>query len=668
MTAARLHVAVPWLVWGLSALLGSTALGVMLANVEMPAVRDALYLQDAGVALVFPAMGALILSRRPGHRIGWLFLMTASLSVAGLGAAYALYTFTIAPGALPGGAWAAWIASWAWTPFLAMPTLLVLLFPDGRAPSPRWGVLARLIGWWLVGLTVLAALLPGPMDPFPAQNPLGLGALAALRPVADALIAVVMVGFAPLCLAGLVWRWRHAQGDERAQLKWFVTAAVVALAGGLLGGFLPIPVLAGDALWLAGLSCLPVAAAVAIIKYRLYDIDVLIERSIVYGLLTAVVVSGYVAIVAVLGGWLSQFAASLVATGVTAVAFQPLRERLQRRIDRLLYGDRADPYGALATLGARLESTVPIAAVLPTVADAIATALNLRCVAIEVVEGDGARLAASHGRPVDDPLRLPMSYRGTVVGWLLAGPPSTATRLSPADRRLLADFARQAAATVHAVALTDQLLDSRSRLVASREEERRRLRRDLHDGLGPTLAGLTLQIAAVGQLVSSDPAAAAVRLQRLRATLQDAVVEVRRLVDGLRPPALDELGLVAAIEQHVTAMPRVDAGPTISVETATPLPDLPAAVEVAAYRIATEAALNAIRHADAQMCHIGLRFDGSLHLEITDDGRGGADGDHPGVGLRSMRERAAELGGACVITPADPHGTVVRARLPVPSA
>jgi hypothetical protein len=231
-----------------SALLGSAALGVIVANFDIPAVRDAFYLQDAGVAFVFPAMGALILTRRPGHRIGWLFLATASLSVAGAGSAYALYTLVIAPGALPGGAWAAWIASWAWTPFLAMPTLLVLLFPDGRAPSARWGLLARLIGGWLAGVTVLAALLPGRLDPFPAHNPIGLTALQPLRPLADALIGVVMVGFAPLCLAGLVWRFRHADGDERAQLKWFVTAAVVALAAGLLGGFLPIPVLAGDAI------------------------------------------------------------------------------------------------------------------------------------------------------------------------------------------------------------------------------------------------------------------------------------------------------------------------------------------------------------------------------------------------------------------------------------
>jgi len=668
VSTERVGVLLPWFVWGVSALLGSAALGVIVANFDIPAVRDAFYLQDAGVAFVFPAMGALILTRRPGHRIGWLFLATASLSVAGAGSAYALYTLVIAPGALPGGAWAAWIASWAWTPFLAMPTLLVLLFPDGRAPSARWGLLARLIVGWLAGVTVLAALLPGRLDPFPAHNPIGLTALQPLRPLADALIGVVMVGFAPLCLAGLVWRFRHADGDERAQLKWFVSAAVVALAAGLLGGFLPIPVLAGDALWLIGLSCLPVAAAVAIIKYRLYDIDVLIERSIVYGLLTALIVAGYVAIVAVLGGWLSQFAASLVATGVAAVAFQPLREWVQRRIDRLLYGHRADPYGALATLGARLESTVPIDAVLPTVADAIATALNLRYVAIEIADGDRVRMAANHGRQVDDPLRLPMFYRGTVVGWLLAGPPTTASRLSAADRRLLADFARQAAATVHAVALTGQLMQSRSRLVASREEERRRLRRDLHDGLGPTLAGLTLQLEAVGRLVGHDPETAAVRLRRLKATLQDAVIEVRRLVDGLRPPALDDLGLVEAIEQHVAAMPGGDAGPTVFVETAAPLPDLPAAVEVAAYRIATEAALNAIRHADAQTCRIGLRFDGSLHVEITDDGRGVVDGQRSGVGLQSMRERAAELGGACVITPADPHGTVVRARLPVPSA
>lgn len=666
--------ALPWLVAALSAALSSAAIGFFAAHWDMPQVREAFYLQDAGIAMVFPAVGAVILSRRPGHPIGWLFLATASLGVAGAAAAYGLHALVVEPGSLPGGEWALWLTSWTWTPFLAVPTLLVLLFPDGRPPSPRWRPLARTALAAIVGMTVLGALLPGPLTNYEApvvDNPLGVALLEPLIPLAGPATGAIVFVLSPLCLAGLVVRFRRAEGDERAQLKWFVAACVAAFAALAIAAALQLPLLAADAVWLAGLTCIPVAAGIAITRYRLYEIDAVINRTLVYGTLTVAGVAAYVAVVGALSAAISGVGASLLATGLIAVAFAPARDRLQRRVDRLLFGHRSDPYAALAGLGARLESTLPAGTILPAVAETIATALKLPYVGIDVVDDDGERRAASHGRLVGEPLELPTSYGGEPVGRLVVGRRSPGERFSAAEQRLLEDFARQAGATVHAVRLADRLLRSREELVTSREEERRRLRRDLHDGLGPTLAGLMLQVDVARGLLPDSPEEVGVPLGRLKAGLQDTVAEVRRLVHELRPPALDELGLAGALRQQADALgaaPRGVAAPMdVEVAVREPLPPLPAAVEVAAYRIATEALLNAARHSDADSCLVRLAFDGALEVEIVDDGRGLPAEPAGGVGLRSMRERAAELGGSCRIEPAASGGTAVRASLPVPA-
>ncbi|CAN5258804.1 hypothetical protein BH20ACT8_BH20ACT8_07300 [soil metagenome] len=658
---ARARRLVPWLVWAASAVLSSLALGVALANLDSPEVRRAFYAQDLGVALVFPAMGALILSRHPRHRVGWLFLATASLGVTGFAGAYALHALVVAPGAFPGAQWAAWVASWAWTPFLALPTLLLLLFPDGRAPSARWVPLVRLTMVWLVVLTVLAALLPGPLSDYPmVDNPVGVSVLAPLVPLAEPLVGVGLYVLAPLCLASLVVRWRRAEGDERAQLKWFVAGAVAALVAVPLGE--PLSVIGADIVWLVGLVCLPVAAAVAITKYRLYEIDLFLNRALVYAALTVGGVATYAVVVSLLGAALDGMGPPLVATGVIAVAFAPVRERVQRGVDRLLYGHRSDPYAALARLSRSLESSLPVDAVLPVVAETVATMLKLPYVCFVVDEG---RSVVAHGQLRGEPLRLPMSYRGEPVGSMLVGPRAPGTLFGPAERQLLDDVARQAGATVHAVQLTDDLRRSRQALVTSREEERRRLRRDLHDGLGPTLAGLTLQVDAARRLVVDEPDEAVATLGSLKAALQDTVAEIRRLVYELRPPALDELGLVGALRRHVATTSDSGGHPVVTISVPDPLPPLPAAVEVAAYRIVTEALLNAVRHAEARNCQITVTSNELLEVEVSDDGKGLPTDVRVGVGLRSMRERAAELGGACTVVRGATRGTVVRARIPV---
>jgi two-component system, NarL family, sensor kinase len=256
-----------------------------------------------------------------------------------------------------------------------------------------------------------------------------------------------------------------------------------------------------------------------------------------------------------------------------------------------------------------------------------------------------------------DRLELPLLFAGEQIGRLLAstGPDRV---LNMAEHRLLAELSRQVASAARAVSLTRDLARSHERLVAASEEERRRLRRDLHDGLGPTLAGVVLGLHRTRQRLETDPAAAQAQLDELARQVQDAVADVRRLVYNLRPPAVDDLGLIGAIEEQAQVMGIVEVHGVIDG-------DLPAAVEVAAYRIALEAMTNAVRHGGGHWCRVNLELNGALHVIVEDDGLGMPDRFRAGVGLTSMRERASELGGICSITRRDPTGTTVRAVLPL---
>ncbi len=260
-----------------------------------------------------------------------------------------------------------------------------------------------------------------------------------------------------------------------------------------------------------------------------------------------------------------------------------------------------------------------------------------------------------------------MLYQGETLGRLDAAARAPGESLTHGDRRLLSDIAHQAGPAVHAMLLTADLQRSRERLVTAREEERRRLRRDLHDGLGPQLATLSLQVDATRNLLRSDPDAADRLLQATKRQMQDALIDIRRLVYDLRPPALDQLGLVSALREHVASqVSRVSGGGLlVTIDAPETLPPLSAAVEVAVYRIALEALTNVTHHARAQHCWLRLRVNDALHLEIEDDGCGIDPAARHGVGLASMRERAAELGGVCTVEPRREGGTLVHARLPM---
>jgi len=619
-------------------------------------------------------VGLLLTLRRPGHPLGWL--LSANGLLLALSALTSAYNSAAIDDGAPYPAALPWTALWeesSWPLLFAGLTAVVFVFPDGRLPSPRWRPLALAAAGSVTGLVVTHLLSAAPFE----------GRYAAIEPpvavlpatVAGVLIAVFLAGV----LAGLVgaaWaaraRLRRARGPERTQLLWLAYAALglpltllLCLVGLALGSQALL-----DASLVITLVAVPVAIGIAVLRHGLLDIELVLNRTLVYGALTLTVVAVYAGIVAGLHALIgSEGLAGLVAAGLVAVGIQPLRLRLQKAVDRFVYGDRSDPYQALTRLSERLQSTLVPAQVVEVIVESVAEALRLPYAAIEFDRATAIEIAAAHGTPGRAATtRLPLTYQGETIAQLaIQMPPGR--EVAPADRRLLEELGRTAGVAVHAVRLTADLQRSRERLVTAREEERRRLRRDLHDGLGPMLAGSVLQIDAAQRRVADDPHAAKALLDDLRKQTQASIADLRQLVDELRPPALDELGLVAALREQATRLGRVSdaAVPWGVVEAPSRMPPLPAAVEVAAYRIVTEAMTNVARHAAARHCHVRLSLNGHLLLEVEDDGDGLPPVSLPGVGLRSMRERAAELGGSCSVHARAGGGTVVRAQLPVGS-
>ncbi|HEV3480033.1 MAG TPA: GAF domain-containing sensor histidine kinase [Gaiellaceae bacterium] len=641
-----------WSIWGV--------LGCLLAAVLLlrPLHRDAALL--LAVAPPFTTVGAFIAARRPANPIGWLFLgFGAAIVMRSFGTQYAYHGFVSEPGSLPGAGWIGSVGVHAWHPSFTFLVFVLLLFPDGRLPSRRWRPIA-----WLSVVTALVGFASGMLESSFLTDEINLPfvepPVARTDAVAGPVFGVFLVVNAALLVAAMAafgFRLRRARGEERLQLQWFGYSVVVVIAA------LPISLLlTGDGRAFAAVTpVVPLAAAFAVLKYGLYDIDVVVNRSLVYAALTAFVLAVYAALIGLteaVAGRSGGAATSLLAAAVVAVAIAPLRDRVQRTVDGMLYGERRDPYRVLSRLGTRLQATMAPEEVLPSVVDTVADSLRLPYAAV-VLAG---RVEAECGTRSDREERLPLTYRGDDVGELVLGRRSGEDDFSSSDRRLLADLARQAGVAAHAVSLTRALQRSRERLVTAREEERRRLRRDLHDGLGPALAGITLQLDGARSLLRRDPVAARETLEELRRQTQTAIADIRRLVYDLRPPTLDELGLLGALREQAA---RLEGELRVTVNGPRELPPLPAAVEVAAYRIALEAVTNAARHANATSCTVNLSVNGGVRVDVRDDGDGLPAAYRAGVGITSMRERAAELGGACIVRRAEPTGTAVEAQLPV---
>ncbi|WP_329108798.1 histidine kinase [Micromonospora sp. NBC_01699] len=605
----------------------------------------------AVIAASFTGLGGLVLAGVPGHRVGRLML------AAGLTAAVAVL-------ALSWLSWLplAWLVQWLWWPPYGLIFLSLLFFPDGRLPGPRWrAVAAVIVASTVVTAGALAvAALDDPRNLLLSAEPAAterarLLVRIALLSIAVALFAMVAV------LVSLVQRWRRSVGEVRQQLACLLAAGVLFLLGLVLDGIN----LAGA--WVLMVIAIPAAMTLAVLRYRLYGLEQVINRTLVWLVMSLLVIAGFVATVALLRDILLRgdtSNASLVATGLIAATFEPLRHRVQRGVNRLLYGDRDDPYAVLARLGDLLERTVRPEAVLPLLTGTIARSLQVPYVAVEVDGGDGPRLHAEHGRATTSVEMFDMFTHGERVGRLIVAHRRSGSRFTPVERRLLSDVALHASVATATARLIRDLRESRERLVMAREEERRRLRRDLHDGLGPTFAGMSMQVRAARKLAGDQERLGRV-LDGLAEDLRICTGEVRQLVDQLRPAALDR-GLESALRVECERFDGPQLAVWLGVEQ--DLRGLPAAVEVAAYRVVSEALTNVARHAGASRCEVSVRRDRQLVVEVVDDGIGFAGPRPGGVGVESMRERAAELGGDCEITEVSPHGTRVLIRLPCPES
>ncbi|MEU6376233.1 histidine kinase [Streptomyces sp. NPDC046909] len=620
---------------------GATALAV--AGVSPADIVRYDMVVDMAVAFSYSICGAVIALHRPRNPIGWL-LIGYSLGHAFTGLSIGLGVEGLRLGWPPDVLHAlttvgrhTWIVASSWA-FV----FVFFLFPDGRLPDRRWR--------WVLALQLLSSPIDfavwarddwGLFQGTPAQPsylPVPDGWLPLLRHLETGKALLVLTGvFAVMSL-----RYRRGGEQDRRRMLWLI-AGMTPLALSVLLQLMGLPPIYTSCCTLA----LPVAIMIAVVRHELLDIRLVVSRSLLYGALTVGVIAAYIGLVTFvqsLLGPLPRLLGPALVTVSLAVAFEPARRLLQRMVDRALYGDRHDAVRAVSRIGERLAGTGVAA-----VPEAVGEALRLPYVCVESKSGGGNGSWGAPGGPVHT---VPLDYDGRTVGALVVGLRPGEQQPAPADLAVLELLAVPLAAALHATDLTRQLQHSRERIVAAREEERRRIRRDLHDGLGPTLAGAAFQADAVRNLLAFDQERASGLLAELRAEIGGAVGEVRRLVDGLRPPDLDQLGLLGALRERAARLSWRPDGTELKVRIRAPesLPALPAAVEVAAYRIAVEALTNAARHARASQVELRIEIGEGLRLEVCDDGTpvNGDAGWRPGVGITSMQERAAELGGRCV--------------------
>ncbi|WP_328334550.1 histidine kinase [Kribbella sp. NBC_00382] len=610
-----------------------TVVAATASDLTWTQLTNLFVVSNAVIGLSLALAGWPIAHYRPGNAIGWS-LMVGGCCYASTATGLSLLAWLGAP--TVGWRLFATVINGGWAPALALfIPLTLVLFPDGKLLSRRWR-------WLVVGLVVNAVLwtatgvldrngglsaeigIPG----YPHWT--GFAAVDVIGAISSAGLLVSLVA----ALVALVLRYRRGSDQVRRQVLWLLLALLVIVACFGLENLVSSESLV---LGVLPLLLIPVAVAIAVLRYQLLDIRLVVSRSLLYLILVGGVVAAYFGLIALL-----DRNASVLATLVIALAFNPARVWLQRLIHRAFYGARRDPIRAMAEVGAQMGSG------LTGVLAALCRVMRFPAATI-VVEGKeisayGELPAARHA--------IELRSGTDRLGELVVGLRSGELRVNAADEQVLSLLAAPLAVAVQAKGLADQLRDSRERIISGREEERRRIRRDLHDGLGPVLTAVVLNADAARRLIEAEPERSSALLAELRDQAIGAVEEIRRLVYELRPPALDGLGLLGALREYAAmASRRGDGGAlTVTVDAPAALAELPAAVEVAAYRIATEALTNVIRHSTATTAAVRLSVDTeALRLGVLDNGMNAGPEWTAGVGLTSMSERATELGGRCEI-------------------
>ncbi len=602
-----------------------------------------------GTAAVAVLVGLLVVFRAAQRRIGWLLVAH--------GLCFGVVLTNSGTSTSRAGMVGDQLAAGAWVFLFLWPVLIAYLLPDGHTLSVGWR------RWMLTGLGGVAAFLvgaTGDADGFREAHNGTDPPLAWLPSPVGGVLGVIGLVLTVLLFFGAVFAVRarlgRSSGQTRLQLLWIVwgaTSLPLALVLIWVGHFVlrDNAVVIDLALVLAG-AALPITIGIAILRYQLFDIELVLSRTLTYGVLLVGVVAVYALSLAVADRLVGDSAlGGAITVAVVAVAMQPAYAAVRRRLERWVYGYRSEPTTALRRLGASLESADPL-----HVTEAITASVR------DALKVDRVWVAAPGSEQGHDPrvMGVPLIHRDELIGDLVVEVPA-GRRLSPADSALLHDLARHAAVTIRAAQLAAELQASRSRIVSAREEERKRLRRDLHDGVGPSLAAILMKLEAARS--GKDGAARNALLTEIRDETKAAITEVRRAVDELRPPAIDEIGLSGALRQRAVSLSTDQLvfevhGPPVT-------PPIPAAVEVAAFRIVSEAMTNAVKHSGASRCRVSLVFDDMLELTVSDNGRGNGQPTGNGVGWSSMTERAAELGGTCTISDDVRGGLLVRALLPL---
>ncbi len=615
--------------------------------------------------LVASTLGQAVAARRPGHPVGQILqadgLCGAVIVLAGGHASAAL------AGELPaaGATVTLWLSRWLWVVLSGLQAVaLPFAFPDGRLPTPRW----RLLRYLALG-AVLVFAAANMVTPFsqsvwrdvPVTNPVAVR--APLAGMVWLLGAVLFVTASAVAAAALVAKLRRAEGEMWQRLRWVATVGVLVPVSLALSLLSPLGDIGGLAEMVVG-TLFAGTLVVATLRHRMYDADVALNRALVYGLLLAALLGTYLFVVTVLGrvageqSWLP----AAVAAGVVAVAFSPLLHWLRRSVRALLLGAPGDPVALVEglTVAGSSRPAISTEQVLSECAEVVRSSLRLPWVRLQA---GGVDVLRGEERTAGTPVIVHRG--GRAVGVLTAGDRFDGYRPSPEDSDALRTAAQQLGLTLEALALAGQLRDARDQVQRVRDAERRRIRHDLHDVLGPVLAGVDLGLAGAQELGRSDAAAAVTILPQLHEYARDAVAEVRRLVDGLGPVELETYGLRESVRRSLARLDPTGAG-AVSLLPGDPLLPLPSPVEVAALRIATEAATNAVRHAPESRCTVSLQLVGeTLVVQVLDDGPGVADDVVPHVGLVSMRERAEEAGGSLQVRSGPEEGTSVLAELPV---
>jgi signal transduction histidine kinase len=651
---------------------------VALPDIASAAHWDFANVLSAAVNIAVPAIGIVIASKRPQNPIGWLFLAAGfTLGLSGFGLSYGVHALVVDPGSLPAGRLFAWAQSWIGLIPLGVLAFLFLLFPTGHLRSPRWRPAAWFVGggFALVTASSIVYSTQSWSDPFGHGPSGGGGALIGL-----VLFAVPLIVGLGASLAAVIVRFRGSVGDERLQLKWFASAAalVVAtfLAAFVAGSNTPPP--AVSILQSVAFVFLWTAIGIAVLKYRLYEIDVVISKAVVYGTLAVFITLVYVGLVVGIGTLVGNRRSPLlsaIAAAVIAVAFQPIRERSGRVANRLVYGKRATPYEVLSDFAERVAGTYAVEEVLPRTARMLAEGTG--AVRADVWLLVGHELRASGSWPATETEHIPLAedgsidvpgaarvvpvrYQGELLGALSVQKAPSDT-ITSTDEKLLADVASQAGLVLRNVRLIEDLRASRQRIVAAQDAAARRLERNIHDGAQQQLVALAVKLNLAGALVGKDPEKGRAIIEQMKADTTDALEDLRNLARGIYPPLLADQGLVAALRSQtrrstIPVSVEADGVGRFSQDT-----------EAAVYFCALEALQNVAKYANARTASVGLAEDGDwLTFAVRDDGLGfdPAAKVH-GTGLQGMADRLAALGGELRVTSALGNGTVIEGRVPV---